>query len=563
MNRSKGRAVSVVRSVRYNTKCVVRAGTSGGRTARTATRMSNNDDETLREQPLPWRRRDPISEQTALALVIAWSLDEPLRVGEVAFIPDDGLEWVLGRGRELEGQPRVLFGRLRPGPFRPSPPLTGPGISRNQLLIRAQDDCLEVQQVGRCSMSINTEETSTGGELRAGDTLLLTNQLLLLCVSCPRHMPSGPRLHTFGEPDDQQIVGESPASWQLRSEVAFAASSDAHVLILGQSGTGKELAARAVHAMSKRAKRPLVARSAATFPSTLIDAELFGNARDYPNAGMPERPGLVGEADGSTLFLDEIGEMPVEIQAHLLRVLDEGEYQRLGETGTRRSDFRLVAATNRDASQLKHDLLARLRLRIAIPPLDERRQDIPLLARHLLRANARNTPELARFFQGPEQSSAARMDPLLVDHLLRRQYPLNVRDLDSALWTAIAGSRGELIEMTAKLGAGSFVPPDSEGPAPAVTAEQIEEALVEHRGNISAAYKALGLPSRYALYRLIKAHRLEGATRHRPAEPSAEAIQSSLAEHDGNVNEAASALGLKNRYALYRLMKKHDIERLS
>ncbi len=522
--------------------------------------MSIKDDETLREQPLPWRRRDPVSEHTDLALVIAWSLDEPLRVGEVAFIPEDGLDWVLGRGRELDNQPRVLFGRLRPGPFRPSPPLAGRGISRNQLLIRAQDDFLDVEQTGRCSMSINGEPTR-GGQLRVGDTLLLTNQLLLLCVSCPQQMPAGPPLHPFGEPDDQQIVGESPTSWQLRSEIAFAAGSEAHVLILGQSGTGKELAARAVHMMSKRRKRPLVARSAATFPSTLVDAELFGNARDYPNPGMPERPGLVGEADGSTLFLDEIGEMPVEAQAHLLRVLDEGEYQRLGETGTRRSDFRLVAATNRDASQLKHDLLARLRLRIAIPPLDERRQDIPLLATHLLRANARSTPALGRFFQESDQGSVARMDPLLVDHLLRRDYPLNIRDLDSALWTAIAGSRGELIEMTARLGAGSFVPPDSGGPTPSVTPEQIEEALLEHRGNISAAYKSLGLPSRYALYRLIKAHGLEGATRHRPAEPTADEIQSCLTEHDGNVNQAASALGLKNRYALYRLMKKHGIER--
>ena len=117
-------------------------------------------------------------------------------------------------------------------------------------------------------------------------------------------------------------------------------------MLLGETGTGKELAARAVHRFSTRADRPLVARNAATMPAGLIDAELFGNARNYPNPGMAERPGLVGQADGGFLFLDEIGELPSELQAHLLRVLDAGgEYQRLGESRVRRSDFRLLAAT--------------------------------------------------------------------------------------------------------------------------------------------------------------------------------------------------------------------------
>src|SRR5690348_15490748 len=127
-----------------------------------------------------------------------------------------------------------------------------------------------------------------------------------------------------------------------------------HVLLTGASGTGKELAARAIHALSKRSGQRLVARNAATLPESLIDAELFGNAKNYPNPGMAERAGLVGQADGSTLFLDEIAELPSSSQAHLLRVLDDGEYHRLGDGLARRSDFRLVAATNRDVSSLKH-----------------------------------------------------------------------------------------------------------------------------------------------------------------------------------------------------------------
>ncbi len=139
--------------------------------------------------------------------------------------------------------------------------------------------------------------------------------------------------------------------WQMRERIAFAANAGKHVLLHGESGTGKELAARALHALSSRAGKPFVSRNAATLPSGLIDAELFGSARNYPNAGMPERAGLVGQADGGTLFLDEIAEIPAEQQAHLLRVLDaDGEYQRLGEATTRRSDLVLVGATNRDVT---------------------------------------------------------------------------------------------------------------------------------------------------------------------------------------------------------------------
>src|SRR4029077_9274313 len=127
------------------------------------------------------------------------------------------------------------------------------------------------------------------------------------------------------------------------------------VVIAGQSGSGKELVAQAIHALSGRADRRLVSRSAATLPEALIDAELFGNAKNYPNPGMVERSGLIGEAHGSTLFLDELGELPHAAQAHLLRVLDGGEYQRLGEAQARVSDFRLVVATNRILSSLKPD----------------------------------------------------------------------------------------------------------------------------------------------------------------------------------------------------------------
>jgi len=520
----------------------------------------SDDQETFQQQPLPWRRAR--SSGSLLALAIGWSLDEPQRIGEVALLPKGAQKWILGRGDKGE-QPRLQFVRQQPGGAEPAGPLAGRSISRDQLSIQVGDGKLRVQRIGQCSMHINGVERDAA-EVRPGDTLLLTNQLLLYCTLCPEEIPAPrgwPANHTFGKPDELEIVGESATCWQLRSDIAFAASSDAHVLIVGESGTGKELAARAIHRLSRRADRPFLARNAATFPAGLVDAELFGHVRDFPNAGMPERPGLIAEADGSSLFLDEIGEMPQELQSHLLRVLDAGEYQRLGESRSRRSDFRLVAATNRDPDQLKHDLAARLRLRVAVPTLGARRQDIPLLVSHLLRLNAHKSPSIVeRFFDGGSASNP-RIDPWLMELLLRRPYPLNIRDLDRLLWAAIADSQGDFIELTASQKDGHDASGEGEmvSDAQEPSAEQIEAALCEHDGNITTASKALGLKNRYALYRLIKSHGLEAAARDAGSEPTATQIRDALDEHDGSVSRAAKLLGLKNRFALYRLMKKHEI----
>ena len=194
-------------------------------------------------------------------------------------------------------------------------------------------------------------------------------RILFLCMRRPPLATAREkaRPHPFGQADEHGLVGESSAIWDLREEVAFFAKRQGHVLITGPSGSGKELVARSIHALSTRASHRFIARSAATIPPALVDAELFGNVGNYPNAGMPERPGLFGESDGGTLFLDEIGEMSSEAQAHLLRVLDSGgEYQRLGDAKRRTSDVRLVAATNRSPDALKHDFLARFPFRIQV-----------------------------------------------------------------------------------------------------------------------------------------------------------------------------------------------------
>jgi DNA-binding NtrC family response regulator len=456
-----------------------------------------------------------------LALVLAWSVAEPHRAGEVALLPGEGSEWTFGRGEPGPGggHPhtpgsggsssggRVRFVRQRPGAVSPTGPVEGAGISREQLWIRVRRDALLVRRVGRCPVLVNGREVEMEA-LVPGDTLLLPGQLVLLCARRAGALPPlrdfpEDAAGAFGGPDAFGILGEGPAAWRAREQIAFDAKADNHVLVFGASGTGKELAARAVHALSRRAKGPFVARNAATVPPGLVDAELFGNARGYPNPGTPERPGLVAQADGGTLFLDEIGELPWEAQAHLLRVLDAGgEYHRLGEALPRRASIRLVAATNRAPEELKHDLLARLTLRLPLPGLDARREDIPLLVRHLLGKTAALSPDIGRRFVAP--SGEPRVDPALVEHLLRRAYASNVRELETVLFAAMWSSPGDRVILSDAMGEEPAVADEARAAAREPTAEEIREGLRRHGDNLTKAARALGLPSRFVLYRLIK-----------------------------------------------------------
>jgi two-component system nitrogen regulation response regulator GlnG/two-component system response regulator HydG len=454
-------------------------------------------------------------EPEVTTLVIAWYPDDPRRVGELAVAPPKGTTHVMGRG-DAEEEPRVRFFRSRPGRLEPTEPLAAPGLSRRQLEVTGHEDGIEVRAVGRCPMRVNEVERETA-TVRPGDTIRFRQELVLFCCRRPVRLPplrhfAIPPTASFGSPDSAGIVGESPAAWALRDEIGFAARSGAHVLLLGETGTGKELAARAIHALSGQPSRPFVARNAATLPSGLIDAELFGNVRNYPNPGMPDRPGLVGQADGGFLFLDELGELSVDSHAHLLRVLDaDGEYQRLGETATRRSQFRLIAATNRDPTEIKHDLLARLTIRVEIPPLAERREDIPLLLHHLVSQAAKRSPEVAaRFLEATDPARpTARADARLVEAVLRRDFPGNTRELDAILWTAISKSDGDVIAWDSDAVASTPPPDGRPGSRPSRPRnedpgeEEVRAALAREQGNVARAAKGLGLSSRYALYRIM------------------------------------------------------------
>lgn len=433
------------------------------------------------------------------ALVVLWSLAEPARVGEVAWLAV-GEPLTLGRGGAGPG--RLTFA---PG-AGPSRALEAPGISRDQLAVQSTGGALKVNQLGRGVLRLRGE-VCTEGTLRPGDTLLLEKQLLLLFQLREPGAADGPPPAAFGQADRSGLVGEGPAAARLRRQLAFCAGLDAHALLMGPTGAGKELVARALHAASRRGARTLVSRNAATLPEGLIDAELFGNQRNYPHAGMAERPGLIGEAHGSTLFLDEIGDLSEALQVHLLRVLDRGgEYQRLGEAGVRHADLRMIAATNRPLTALRSDFLARFSLRLEVPGLDARREDIPLLARHLVLRLARGDPRLGeRFVEGWDGAQGEpRLAPQLVERLVLHEYAHHARELESLLLTAIANSPGHFLALTPQVLERLKAPAPQPRAGPPPDRDEVEAALARNEGNVSKAWRELGLTSRDALNRLMK-----------------------------------------------------------
>ena len=448
-----------------------------------------------------------------LALAIAWARD-PTLVGKVIVLASSR-RVLVGRGdaRGDDPAPRVFPLRQRPGKNEDRGPIESPFLSRVQLALTAADDEIDVEKLGRRDLIDARGHVAARLAVRPGDVFEVDGELVFVCVRRPERMrrpTPEPKLHPFGNADGLGLVGESPLAWTLREQLAFVAGRSAHVLVLGPSGSGKEVAAQAIHALSSRRGKRLVSRNAATFPTSLIEAELFGNVANYPNQGMPERPGLVGDADGGTLFLDEIGELP-EVQTRLLRLLDAGgEYQRLGDARPRKADLRFIGATNRPIEALRADLGARLKLRLTLPGLNERREDIPLLAQHLLRRIAAGDGAIGqRFFDGWDgRAGTPRLEPDLVRQLVSHDYTTNVRELEGLLWHSLASSPGDTLELTDQL-VGHVRATEPKVEAAEVTKEQVREALARTNGVRERAWRELGLANRYVLKRLIKKYGLE------------------------------------------------------
>ena len=310
------------------------------------------------------------------------------------------------------------------------------------------------------------------------------------------------------------IITGSPLVQQALSIAARAAKSKTSVLIRGESGTGKELVAQAIHYASPRAQKPLVTVNCAAISQNLLESELFGHEKGAFTGAVQQKAGLVEQADGGTLFLDEVGDIPMPVQVKLLRFLQFGEFQHVGDTKTRKVDVRLISATNRNMEemiqdgQFREDFYYRLNvIHVEIPPLRQRKEDIPLLIDFFIKKYAaQNEKDITRI------SSEA------LDILMKYDYPGNIRELENLIERMVVLSRGGMItrdELPTQLyraipehGAldnildyykGSF-----KNRVEAFERDLLRRALADNQMNQSAAARALGMNERNLRYKMHK-----------------------------------------------------------
>jgi DNA-binding NtrC family response regulator len=335
-------------------------------------------------------------------------------------------------------------------------------------------------------LAISKTQTELGRALRQGQRLEIANRIL--------RDESYPRL-----------IAQSASMRPVLEAIDRVGPSDANVLITGENGTGKGVVSRALHAVSRRASKPLVSVNIAGLSETLFESELFGHVRGAFTDAKQDRVGRFELADGGTLFLDEIANIPLAQQAKLLRVIETGELERVGSSQTRHADVRLMSATNAvlddevAAGRFRQDLLYRLNtIQIRMPPLRERREDIPPLAGHFLRLlTTRYRKSIDGFEDGAMQA------------LLEHTWPGNVRELEHSIERAVLMSSGHAIR---KSDLGLKTPVEAQPTLEELSLEEVEsflirKALSRHGGNVSRVAEMLGL-SRSALYRRIQRYGL-------------------------------------------------------
>ena len=309
------------------------------------------------------------------------------------------------------------------------------------------------------------------------------------------------------------MIGESYAMRQLREQVAMAAPTNGRVLIYGENGTGKELVARTIHALSRRRTGPFVEVNCAAIPEELIESELFGHVKGAFTGAVSDRRGKFEAADGGTIFLDEIGDMSLKTQAKVLRVLQEQVFEPVGSTTSIRVDVRVLAATNKElpteirAGRFREDLYFRLNvIPIFVPPLQARKEDIPALAEHFMADFAREYGRRVKT-----------LDPSAVAALQDYTWPGNVRELRNVIERLIIMVPGEsigardLVFLEGPFATVGDAPVADDTPAATLQAarnrferEYILKSLAVHQGNISRTAEALGV-ERSNLYRKMRA----------------------------------------------------------
>jgi DNA-binding NtrC family response regulator len=394
-------------------------------------------------------------------------------------------------------------------------------VSRYHLEIRMRRDGIEVRDLD------TTNGTKHGGA-KVGQVILIG----------PARLRLGKHTELDVEPVDSDVVlgewigdrfggvlGTTAPMKRLFALLAKAATTEATILLSGETGTGKEALAEAVHELSHRAKGPFIVVDCGSIPHELIASELFGHAKGAFTGAGADKQGLIEAASGGTLFLDEIGELALDLQPQLLRVLDRHQVRRVGETQATDVDIRVIAATHRDlramvrAGQFREDLYYRLAVVAApVPPLRERKADIPALATWFAERMGRGT-----FAQSPS----------LIDQLERHDWPGNVRELRNVVERALSLGDTSLADLgDAPVRTGGTEPPDGSSPVRAV-------------GSIPPG-DVLELPFKEAKAALVESFERDYLT-------------ALLARHRGNISRAASEAGIDRNY-IHRLVKKYGLE---
>jgi DNA-binding NtrC family response regulator len=367
-----------------------------------------------------------------------------------------------------------------------------------------------------------------------------SHQVLSVTFPRPSTAKAAARVDSLG--GIEGIVGSTPALRETLHRLERVAPTDASVLITGETGTGKELLARAIHRRSRRATRQLVAAHLAAVPQALVSSALFGHERGAFTGAERCRIGRFEAADGGTLFLDEVGELSADVQVALLRALQEGEFERVGTTVTRRVDVRVVAATNRDLAKamddgrFRADLFYRLSVvPIHLPFLRERRDDMPALADHFLR---RSAARLGRSFTSIEPASLARLRAF--------DWPGNIRQLQNVIEHCAILCDGDELRVPAEVLSSRRTAKAGNGGAAffadTPTLEEVKKRYIRHliaatQGNVSRAAAMLDVDRR-SLYRMMDRYRI--ASPRGQNECEAPSVVPLRALHEGAAGDAPS-----------------------
>ena len=377
------------------------------------------------------------------------------------------------------------------------PCLTDPTVSRKHAEISRTSEGFLLQDLGSTNGTFLDGVRVDRAYLKAESTITVGKSILQFHLSSETIDPQAGKLTRFGD-----MVGKSAPMREAFSLLARLADHDVTVLIEGETGTGKELAARALHTHGGRARGPFVVFDCSTVPSELMESELFGHRKGAFTGASDDRAGAVEQAKGGILFLDEIGELPITLQPKLLRLLDRREYKRLGTDGVQHSDIRFVAATNRDLEQqvidrsFRQDLYFRVSAaRVKLAPLREHKEDIPLLVSHFLEEIKGRSGKKVRVDKDVEKA------------LMSHSWPGNARELKNALETAAALAPHDVIGMEDLPSLKGSPHKALGGSMKDAEAQAIRDALKKADGNKRKAARLLGIaPS--TLYAKMKQYRL-------------------------------------------------------